>query len=155
MDLTEKNLTELRNALSTAKSILDKSISFIDNISHNCIHCKNCRPVIVSEGFSTRVECKCELTGKTYSQHLSTQASGPIAVYTDECPLLKETVSMDGMISEETIHASLDGIIFEETIGTYFGKAESIGDIVTDSSGSQYKYLGRSRVSDEKIFKKI
>ena len=158
MDLnfcSEQNLTVLRDELSNARSSIENAISFIDNISHNCIHCKHCNSRTVSEGFSAWVECKCELTGKTYTQYLGSQDSGPLAVYSDECPRLKETVSTDGMISEETLRASLNGIVYEETLGTYFGRAESIGDIVTDESGSQYKYIGRSRVNEEKIFKKI
>lgn len=153
--LAERNLTALRDELSKARSSIENSISFIDNISHNCIHCKHCHPVIVSEGVCSSVECKCELTGKTYSQYLGTQASGPLAVYTDECPRLKETVSMNGIVSEETLSAIMNRIVYEEALGEYFGKAESIGDIVTDVSGSQYKYIGRSRANEEKIFKKL
>jgi hypothetical protein len=96
---------------------------------------------------------------KTYIHYLSNGVSNPdrspITVYSDECPRLKETVSTDGMISEETLRESLNGIVYEEAIGAYSGKAESIGDIVADESGSQYKYIGRSRANDEKIFKKL
>jgi len=88
----EQNLTVLRDELSNAMSLLDKSISFIDNISHNCIHCKHCHPATISEGFSTWIECKCELTGKTYTHYLSNGVSNldryPITVYSDECPRL-------------------------------------------------------------------